>query len=83
MKAYICKYWATRGIFPIEGEEREGGWFMGRWPNSGWFQSFSRSEWATGTNEAVEKAKALRDKKIISLAKQADKLLKMEIKVEP
>ena len=80
MKAYICKYWATSGIFPLEGEEREGGRFMAKWP-TGCYQSFSKHEWAAGTNEAMEKAKALRDKKIISMAKQADKILKMEIKV--
>lgn len=55
---------------------------MARYPN-GMFQGFAASEFALGTNEALEKAKALRDKKIISLAKQADKILKMEIKVTP
>jgi len=82
MKAYICKYWATQGIFPLEGEEREGGRFMGKWPK-GWFQSFSKYEWATGTAEAIEKAKALREKKLRALQKQAQKLIALEIKVKP
>lgn len=82
MKAYICKYWATQGIFPLEGEEREGGRFMARWPK-GWFQSFSKHEWATGTAEAIEKAKSLREKKLRSLQKQAQKLIALEIKVKP
>lgn len=81
MRAYIVKYWATQGIFPLEGEVTESGRFMARWPN-GMFQSFSPSEFALGTNEAVEKAKALRERKLQSLQREAERLLKLEIEVK-
>lgn len=60
----------------------ESGLFVARWPN-GMFQSFSPSEFATSTNEAVEKAKLLRERKLQSLQREAERLIKMEIKVTP
>lgn len=82
MKAYIVKYWSTQGIFPLSGEISDNGRFMARWPN-GMFQSFSKNEYALGTDEAMEKAKELREKKLKSLQREAEKLIKMEIQITP
>lgn len=81
MKAYIVKYWATQGIFPVNGEVLPNGRFMAEYPR-GLYGSFAPSEWAASTNEAIEKAKAMREKKLRSLQQQAAKLVSLEIKVE-
>jgi hypothetical protein len=82
VRVYCCKYWQTQGIFPVDGEERPGGRFMAK-HKSGLFQSLGESEWAYGTNEAVTKAKALREKKLQSLQREAQRILALEIKVTP
>ena len=79
-QAYIVKYWATQGIFPLKGEVMSNGRFMAEYP-SGLFGSFAQSEYALSTNDAIEKAKALREKKLLSLQREAERLIKCEIKV--
>lgn len=78
--AYIVKYWATQGIFPLKGGVVANGGFMAVYPN-GLFESFAPGEYALSTNEAIEKAKALREKKLQSLQRQAERLINTEIKV--
>lgn len=80
MIAFICKYWATYGIYTLEGEALPKGRFMGKYSN-GNYQSFPASEWGSSIDEAMEKANILREKKLVSLQKQVIKLTTKEIKV--
>jgi len=82
MKAYVCKYWETRGVFPMEGEiSDDGRYFTGKWPH-GYTSTFTAKEWDTDLSKAIGKASALRDKKLQSLRKHFDKVSRMTIKVE-
>jgi hypothetical protein len=81
VKAYIVKYWATQGIFPMEGEIQDSGRFMAC--RDGYYHCFSPGDWASSTNEALEMAKDLRSKKLVNMAKLATKLANMEIQITP
>lgn len=81
MKVYIVKYWATQGIFPMHGELQHSGRFMAF--SDGTYQCFSASEWARSTNEALDMACDLRTKKLVQMAKLAEKLANMEIQITP
>jgi len=78
--AYIVKYWATQGIFPLKGRVMDNGRFVPVLSNR-LFGSFEPGEYALSTNEAVEKANALREELLQALQQTAERLIKYEIKV--
>lgn len=86
MRAYITKYWDTEGIFPLEGKALEGGYFKGDYADGPFFgssQVFAPREWALSTNDAMDLAKDLRSDRLVVMAKEAQRLIEMEIKVTP
>jgi hypothetical protein len=78
-KVYCVKYALTSGIFFMTGTEEPNGRFM-RCEN-GFYTSFSSKEWDRTAAGALEKSKALLEKKLKLLEKQQDKLrnLKLEL----
>lgn len=81
VRAYIVRYWDTQGIFPVEGEIASNGRFIALRPTSWQYSTFSPEQFAFSTNEAIEKAKALREKKLQSLQREAERIINTEIKV--
>lgn len=79
VKVYSVIYWATDGIVPVEGKFMAEDRFMSI-TEQGYYQSLSKHEFAPTLEEARGKAEALRNKKIVSLTKQLDKVKKMKIK---
>lgn len=77
MKAYLVKYFETKGIQEIEGDIRQKEYFSS--PNSGW-HVINRDVFFE-KHKAIEKAEAMRVKKIASLKKQIEKLEKLKFEL--
>lgn len=81
MKVYVTKYALTRGIYQVEGPVSK--YFQDLFIpnnmayNASW-RELHKDEWHTTKEAAVEKAKAMRDKKIVNLQKQIDRLKSLE-----
>jgi len=73
---YLVRYWATAGIQKVRGQIKNG-YLVSR--VSSYYQTFSKTYWAASLEEAIQKAEALRIKKITSLTKQIEKLKKLKL----
>ena len=77
MRVWVTKYWATRGMIEADGElSPVNGLSMLMTVTSGDLvgQSYYGNEWHETYMEAVKHAALLREKKLISLRKQIDKI---------
>lgn len=75
MKVYITKYALTQGIFEAEAEECPG--FKGMIEISGEYPEYYHGEgkdWHRTKAGAVKRAEEMREKKILSLQKQIERL---------
>lgn len=78
MKAYVTKYALTTGIEVVDGEVTDGGYLH----VDGCYSLFRDSEYFETEKEAREDAERRRVKKIESLNKQINKLLKLSVKIK-
>jgi hypothetical protein len=70
MKRWISKFALTKGVFEAEGRMSEMGYFR----VTGYYSTFCKSEYHATREEAVAKAEKMRERKIISLQNQIEKL---------
>ena len=77
---YITKYALTTGIFKMSGVLLDGGYFKSR--ENGYTTLYSKKEYSILESQAHAQFNLLKQKKLLSLEKQKEKLLKMEFKVK-
>lgn len=78
MKVYITKYALTQGIYEAEAEECSG--FNGMIKIDGEYPEYYHREgrdWCRTKEDAVKRAEEMREKRILSLKKQIEKLEKL------
>lgn len=79
MIVYVVKYWQTDGIRAREVNLLERGNCLTT-DNGICKQFFSKNDFAYTLEEARDKVRVLRNKKIVSLVKQLDKIKSLEVK---
>lgn len=73
MKVYVVKYALTQGIRVVEGEVSDV--VLGRlYVTSSVHAYFSKDEWTTSPEKALQRAENKRQKRITSLRRQLDKM---------
>lgn len=82
MKVYVCKFALTAGIIEADFEPTDGGYGFVRLFGSPYPVHLSRKDYGITLHEAIEKAEALRVKKIASHDKSIKKLKSLDIKVQ-
>jgi len=80
MKVYVTKYALTQGVFTAEGELQPNGRCM--ICPGGMFQSLSKNEWAPDRKAALEQAEFMRQKKVVNLGLEIQRLENLEIEIK-
>lgn len=76
--AYIVKYALTQGILKVKGYISDTTLVV----KEGYYtQYYHRKEWTTDPEEAMRTAEEKRNKKLISLVKQLDKIKQMTFEI--
>jgi len=73
IKAYVTRYWETRGILEVCGSVSEAGYLHVK----GHCMCYGNSEFYTSLSDAIKNAEQKKTKKIESLRKKISKLEKM------
>lgn len=77
MKVWITKYALTTGIYEIEAEITENGSAYDMHASLPTFYCKEGKDWHRTKEDAIQRAEAMRQKKIASLKKQIEKLEKV------
>lgn len=78
MRVWITKYALTTGIYEIEAEITENGSAFDMHASLPTFYNKEGKDWHRTKEDAIQKAEAMRQKKIVSLKKQIEKLEKLK-----
>lgn len=79
MRIFVTKYCLTQGIIEVDAETTHTPGMMYK-RGDGWWKNvyYHRSEWAATREEAVQKAKAKRDKTVKAMRVKLHKLENMD-----